>query len=212
MILTGPAIRDAIRAGTIRIHPLTDEPGDSQVDQAGVTLHLHPRLLVLKPGRVLDVRRPCVDDFEPVDLDETGAFLLLPGRFYLGAALERVHAPFHVIRADGKSGLGRKTLKVHFTAGHVEPGFGGPQPGDKQGKVVGASITLEMEVATPLRIPPGWPVCQAVFHEVTGAVESYQDRGRYSDAGTVEGPQVSRSHLHKPRHVDPSPSARGVAP
>ena len=45
MILTGPAIRAHLAAGTITITPLTDEPGDSQVDQAGVTLHLHPRLL-----------------------------------------------------------------------------------------------------------------------------------------------------------------------
>lgn len=205
MILTGHAIRAHLAAGSIRITPLTDEPGDSQVDQAGVTLHLHPRLLVLKPGRVLDVRTPCDDDFEPVDLDETGAFTLIPGRCYLGATLERVCAPFHVVRVDGKSSTGRLFLEVHRTACHVEPGFGGPPSGVKRGakrkEAIGASITLEMSVLAPLRIPPGWPVCQAVFHEVSGAVESYQDRGHYSDAGTVEGPQVSRSHLHKPRHV-----------
>ena len=203
MILTGPAIRAHLAAGAIRIHPLADEPGDSQVDQAGVTLHLHPRLLECWTRKVakaeglrdtnvapLDVRTDDGDRFFPVDLDETGAFLLLPGRFYLGATLERIHAPHHVVRVDGKSSLGRKSLEVHRTAGHVEPGFAG-------------HVTLEMAVLAPLRIPPGWPVCQAVFHEVAGAVESYQDRGHYSDAGTVEGPQVSRSHMHKPRHVGP---------
>lgn len=213
MILTGPAIRAHLAAGTIAITPLTDEPGDSQIDQAGVTLHLHPRLLECWTRKVaraeglrnadvapLDVRTDDRDRFFPVDLDETGAFLLLPGRFYLGATVERIHAPHHVVRVDGKSSLGRKSLEVHRTAGHVEPGFGKRRCPDGPD---GASITLEMAVLAPLRIPPGWPVCQAVFHEVTGAVESYQDRGHYSDAGAVEGPQVSRSHLHRPRHVRP---------
>lgn len=203
MILTGHAIRAHLAAGTIAIHPLTDEPGDTQIDQAGVTLHLHPRLLECWTRKVakaeglrdtnvapLDVRTDDGDRFFPVDLDKSGAFLLLPGRFYLGATVERIHAPHHVVRVDGKSSLGRKSLEVHRTAGHVEPGFAG-------------HVTLEMAVLAPLRIPPGWPVCQAVFHEVSGAVESYQDRGHYSDAGTVEGPQVSRSHLHRPRHVGP---------
>ena len=189
MILTGHAIRAHLAAGTIRIHPLTDDPGDSQVDQVSVTLHLHPRLLVLKPGRRLDVRTPCDDDFEPVELDDTGAFLLLPGRFYLGATIEEIDAPFHAVLVEGKSSPARKSLEIE-TAGLAEPGFKG-------------RITLEISVLTELLVPPGWPVCQVVFSEVTGAVESYQDCGHYSDAGTVEGPQVSRSHLHKPRHVGP---------
>jgi dCTP deaminase len=203
MILTGPAIRAHLAAGTIRIHPLTDDPGDSQVDQAGVTLHLHPRLLecwTRKAARAeglrdadvapLDVRTDDGDRFFPVDLDETGAFLLLPGRFYLGATIERIFAPCHVVRVDGKSSPARKGLEIHRTAGHVEPGFRG-------------AITLEISVLTPLRIPPGWPVCQAVFHEVRGPVESYADRGHYSDASAADGPQVSRSHLHRARHVGP---------
>ena len=197
MILTGAAIRAHLAAGTIRIHPLTDEPGDSQIDQAGVTLHLHPRLLVLRPGVVLDVRTPCDDAFEPVPLDETGAFLVLPGRFYLGATLERIFAPCHVANAMGKSSTARLSLEIEI-AGLIEPGFGKRRrPNDP----VGASITLEMSVLTELRIPPGWPVCQVVFSEAIGAVESYADRGHYADASAADGPQVSRSHLHRTRHV-----------
>lgn len=201
MILTGHAIRAAIRSGDIIITPLTDRPDDSQIDQAGVTLHLHPRLLECWTRKVakaeglrdagvapLDVRTDDGDRFFPVDIDETGAFLLLPGRFYLGATVERIHAPYHVVRVDGKSSTGRKSLEVHRTAGHVEPGFVG-------------HVTLEMAVLTPLRIPPGWPICQAVFHEVTGEIEGYTTRGHYADAAQTDGPQPSRSHMHKPRHV-----------
>ena len=201
MILTGPAIRAAIASNIITITPLDPD----QVDQAGVTLHLHPRLLEcwtkqtakaegLKNVEVapLDVRVDDGDRFYPVEPDASGAFLLLPGRFYLGATIERIYAPRHVVRVDGKSSPGRKSLEVHRTAGHVEPGFGG-------------QITLEISVLVPLLIPPGWPVCQAVFHEVTGPVESYDRRGHYADANGAEGPQTSRSHLHRTRHIKPTP-------
>lgn len=194
MILTGQAIRAALRSGRITIVPCDDD----QIDQAGVTLHLHPVLLVLRPGAVLDVRTPCDGAFDPVPLDDTGAFLLEPGRFYLGATVERIYAPGHVANVEGKSSTARKSLEIE-TAGLVEPGFGG-------------QITLEMSVLTELRIPPGWPVCQVVFSEVTGAVEPYDRRGHYADANEADGPQVSRSHMHRVRHVDPSTSTRKVAP
>ena len=197
-ILTGPAIRAALDCGDIAISPLDPD----QIDQAGVTLHLHPRLLVCRRydarrGRPLPPLDVCTDDgdrFVPVEPDASGAFLFLPGRFYLGATIERVRTavrpgrPSHVVRVDGKSSPGRKSLEVHRTAGHIEPGFDG-------------QITLEMSVLVPLLIPPGWPVCQAVFHQTVGPVESYAVRGHYADAGEHDGPQTSRSHLHKPRHV-----------
>lgn len=183
MILSGHAIRRAIKRGKIVITPLDPE----QIDQAGITLHLHPRVLVRVGSAPLDVRVDDAEAFEPVR-PYHGEIHLYPGSFYLGSTIERIHAPRHVVRVDGKSSLGRKGLEVHRTAGHVEPGFDG-------------QITLEMAVLEELIIVPGWPICQAVFHEVTGKVELYGERGHYRDASTTDGPQTSRSHLHKPRHV-----------
>src|SRR5574343_240332 len=183
MLLTGPAIRAAIASGDITIIPL----GPDQVDQAGVTLHLHPRLLECWTKKAAKAEGLKNTEVAPLDVRVDDG-----GRFYLGATVERIYAPHHVVRVDGKSSPGRKSLEVHRTAGHVEPGFGG-------------QITLEMSVLVPLLIPPGWPVCQAVFHEVTGLVESYDRRGHYADANGAEGPQTSRSHMHKPRHVKPTP-------
>ena len=189
-ILTGPAIRAAIDCGDIAISPLDPD----QIDQAGVTLHLHPRLLVCRPASTLDVRADDGHEFTPLSVNKDGAFLLRPGRFYLGSTVERVRTavrpgrPSYVVRVDGKSSPGRKSLEVHRTAGHIEPGFDG-------------QITLEMSVLAPLLIPPGWPVCQAVFHETVGPVESYAVRGHYADAGEADGPQTSRSHLHRPRYI-----------
>lgn len=191
MILTGPAIRAALARGDISITPMTDRPDDSQVDQAGVTLHLHPTMLedvAPDDGTVLDVTRDNSARLRDVYMTAHGFFLLRAGCRYLGATIERIHAPRHVVRVDGKSSLGRLWLQVHMTAGHVEPGFHG-------------QITLEIVPQADLLIPPGWPICQAVFYETTGDVEDYPGRGHYADAAQTDGPQPSRSHLHKPRHV-----------
>lgn len=205
MILTGPAIRAAIARGDITITPLIDNDDDSQIDQAGVTLHLHPTVLedvepttaILAGGLsheriiqhiALDVRKDNSARLRPVERMADGAFFLRTGRHYLGATIERVHAPRHVVRVDGKSSLGRLWLPVHVTAGHVEPGFRG-------------QITLEMVPGKDILVAPGWPICQAVFYETTGEVEGYTERGHYADAARTDGPQPSRSHLHKPRHV-----------
>ena len=192
-ILTGHAIRAAIARGDITITPIDDE----QIDQAGVTLHLHPTLLrdveyLRGPGGEmpgpLDVRKDNGERLRQVQPTEDGAFLLRAGCRYLGATIERVRTGRYVARVDGKSSLGRLWLAVHVTAGHVEPGFDG-------------QITLEMIPHADILIPPGWPVCQVVFYETAGEVESYAQRGHYADAAQVDGPQPSRSHLHRARHV-----------
>ena len=202
MILTGPAIRAALARGDISIAPLIDNDDDSQVAQASVDLHLHPRLLRCETHRYeptlfgagmsvellpLDVRHYNSGRF----VEETmrrDAFLLLPGQLYLGATIERIRAPRHVAVIDGKSSLARLGVQVHLTAGYIEPGFHG-------------QITLEIVVTRPIFLPPGWPIAQIRFHETTGEIECYTERGRYADAARTDGPQPSRSHLHKPRHV-----------
>ena len=203
MILTGPAIRAAIRSGDITITPLTDTPDDSQIAQASVDLHLHPRLLVCHTTRArptwlgsfevedappLDVREDNAGRFGDVTPRSDGAFSLCPGQLYLGSTIERIHAPRYVAVIDGKSSLARLGVQVHLTAGYIEPGFHG-------------QITLEIVVTRPIFLPPGWPIAQIRFHETTGEVEGYTTRGHYADAAQTDGPQPSRSHLHKPRHV-----------
>lgn len=197
MILTGPAIRAALDDGRIAITPCDPD----QIAQASVDLHLHPRVLMCWTNRTaraegirdpdeppLDVRQDQGERFFPVDLDETGAFLLRPRRLYLASTIERIHAPHHVAVIDGKSSLARLGIQVHLTAGYIEPGFRG-------------QVTLEIVVAAPIRLPPGWPIGQVRFHEVTGDVEPYAVRGSYTGASTADGPQTSQSYRHRTRHV-----------
>lgn len=195
MILTGPAIREAMARGHIAITPCDPE----QIAQASVDLHLDPHVLQrydeaharidgVRAVSPLDVRQDSADQFFTLAPDETGAFLLWPGCLYLGATIERIDAPHHVAVIDGKSSLARLGVQVHLTAGYIEPGFYG-------------QVTLEIVVAAPIRIPPGWPIAQVRFHEVTGAVEPYAVRGSYTAAAVIDGPQTSRSYRHRTRHV-----------
>jgi dCTP deaminase len=198
-ILTGHEIKRQMGLGAIRISPFDPE----QVAQASVDLHLYPELAVYQgtyqpTGNPRCPCRPCTQGdcsglylAEPAEVDRfripSAGLWLMPGVFYLGATIERVWSDRFALVLDGKSSPGRKGLKVHFTAGYIEPGFDG-------------QVTLEIEVSVPLRVHTGWPVAQLRFHPLVGKVESYADRGHYRGA-LAEGPVPSLSHLHKPRHV-----------
>lgn len=205
-VLTKSALLDGIRDGRITVCPFDCE----QVAEASVDLHLFPEVAIYQrtyqptgdpamPARALpwdrmpsaEIKDRALDVAKPREVDrfvipESG-LVLVPGVFYLGAVIERLHAPTYRIEATGKSSEARLSIKVHFTAGHVEPGFDG-------------QITLEVEGAVPVIVRPGWPIAQAVFHDLTGPVESYAKKGHYTGQHAV-GPVASRSHLHKRRHV-----------
>lgn len=180
-ILTGHEIRAAKASGRIIIEPC--DP--AQIVQVSVDLHLCPRLLAYGngSGRVLDLATYAEPDREIVIPPE--GVVLVPGMLYLGATIETIHAPTYAAIVAGKSSPARKGLRVE-AAGLVEPGFRG-------------SITLEIEVAVPLRVYAGWPIAQVRFETVEGLPEPYTERGTYQDQ--TDGPVASRSHLHKRRHV-----------
>ena len=180
-ILTGHEIRAAIAGKRITIEPF--DP--AQVVQISVDLHLHPRILAYCGGssRVLDLATYEEPD-RTIDIPG-GGLVLIPGVLYLGATIETICAPTYAAIVAGKSSPARKGLRVE-AAGLIEPGFSG-------------SITLEIEVAVPLRVYAGWPIAQVRFETVEGLPESYGERGSYQ--GQSGGPVASRSHLHKPRHA-----------
>ena len=180
-ILTGHEIRAAVVSERIFIHPY--DP--AQVVQVSVDLHLCPRLLAYASasGRVLDLATYEEPD-RTLDIPD-GGLVLVPGMLYLGATIETICAPTYAAIVAGKSSPARKGLRVE-AAGLIEPGFSG-------------SITLEIEVAVPLRVYAGWPIAQVRFETVEGLPEPYGERGSYQ--GQSGGPVASRSHLHKRRHV-----------
>lgn len=188
MILTGPRIKRLLRNGGILCTPLDIE----QVAQASIDVHLFGELLEYVDDE-LDLAKPA--NTRRIKIPPEG-FVLRPGKFYLGATIETLYAPKHVMVLDGKSSVARKGMSVHTTAGYIEPGFEG-------------QVTLEIVVTyRPLRVYAGWPVAQVRFHTVKGRVESYLERGSYVGSN-AKGPVPSMSHKHKPRHVNPPAQVSG---
>lgn len=105
------------------------------------------------------------------------SFVLHPGQLVLAATLEYISVPRNLAAViEGRSSWGRLGLIV-ATANSVSPGFKG-------------CITLELvnQGGVPLKVYPGLPIAQMVFHRAEGA-SSYQ--GRYN---CPTGPEFSRIH------------------
>lgn len=89
--------------------------------------------------------------------DQDLAFMLinpLPHMFVLGSTIEYVAVPTCMVGVlDGKSTLARKGLKIHNTAGYIDPGFQG-------------TITLEISLVGPMQIllTAGMKIGQLRFH------------------------------------------------
>lgn len=61
-----------------------------------------------------------------ISVKEFRAVVIHPGEFALGSTLEYVHLPSDIAAVlEGKSSWGRLGLKIHSTAGFVDPGFAG---------------------------------------------------------------------------------------
>jgi dCTP deaminase len=152
-------------------------PPPAKISEASVNLTLHPKLLVYRledcPGGVLD----CAADNPTRELAVKPwpeGLVLWPGEFYLASTVECVWTLGHVGILDGRSSVGRLGCKIHFTAGYVEPGFQG-------------QLTLEVEVAKPLRVYAGMQIGQIRFETVDGPIAPYT--GKYLHQ---EGPVASR--------------------
>ncbi len=112
-------------------------------------------------------------------------YVLHPGHFVLGATLEWIRLPRNLAGyVVGKSSWGRRGLVI-ATATGIHPGFTG-------------CLTLELSNLgqIPIRIGPGWQICQIFIHDVgrdTGGI----DPGRFvalrrPALGSVELDDVGR--------------------
>ena len=151
MILTGPAIKSAVRRGDVALDPF-DESG---INPNSYNYHLAGSLLLLgrdgKPER-------------KVTLPARG-YVLKPGRVYLGATLERIGSDRYVTLLLGRSSIGRLGIFLNVTAdlGHI-----------------GSSShwTLELTAVQPVRIYPGMKIGQVSFW-LTDKGSAHRYTGRY---------------------------------
>lgn len=192
MILTGPAILEAISAKRIAIDPFNH----GQLNPASYDLMLGDTVRVYRvwthdchePGKVpdglrlygrdgtVDVRHAA--ETVTYKMSKDLGWVIKPGMGYLMHTVERVRTDHYIPVLDGKSSLGRLFVKVHETAGYCDPGFDG-------------QITLEVTAMHPVRVYPGMRFCQIRFHMPEGEVALY--KGHYVGE-KAEGPVGSEAH------------------
>jgi dCTP deaminase len=154
MILTGSAILD--RMG----RDIVIEPFDpSRLNPNSYNLSLHNELLTYEEV-ILDMRKP--NRVRRLVIPEEG-LVLSPHQLYLGRTIERTETHNLVPMIEGRSSVGRLGLFVHVTAGFGDVGFQG-------------YWTLEIFAVQPVRVYPGVPICQIIYHEVEGAITEYSSK------------------------------------
>ena len=151
MILTGPAIRSAVRRGEVLLEPFDE----ASLNPNSYNYHLANSLLVLGDGGI-PVRR--------LSLSKRG-YVLKPGKVYLGVTLERIGSDRYVTLLLGRSSIGRLGIFLNVTAdlGHL-------------GSC--SHWTLELTVVQPVRVYPGMKIGQVSFW-VTDGSSSHRYCGRY---------------------------------
>lgn len=159
MILTGHEIKKNL-GGNIIIEPYEER----LLNPNSYDLRLHDELIVYEEI-VLDMKRP--NRFRRYTIPPEG-FVLQPSHLYLGRTLERTETHNFVPMLEGRSSVGRLGLFVHVTAGFGDVGFNG-------------HWTLEMTAIQPVRIYPGVPICQIMYHTLQGEISEYASNGKYQN-------------------------------
>ena len=111
-----------------------------------------------------------------------GSFVLHPGEFALASTLEVIRLPRDIAgRLEGRSSMGRLGLKIHATAGFVDPGFEG-------------TLTFELTNAgkLPIKLFPGLRVGQLCFFPVKDLQVSYIEKkqNKYGSKLNVERSRI----------------------
>ncbi|WP_435600195.1 dCTP deaminase [Streptomyces sp. C10-9-1] len=168
MILTGPAITAAVRAGTITIDPY---------DPARVS----PNAYDWRLGNTLRVCAGDLDAAVPTAYTEetipSTGLVLQPGLLYLGVTHERTGSETYAQMLNGDRTIGALGIWVHVSAtlGH-------------QGHAI--RWTLEIRAARPVRVYPGMTFGKLVFLATQGTPASYQRQlAKYA---ATEGIEISR--------------------
>lgn len=161
-VITGPEIERRIREGRIEVDPY--DP--SCVGSNSLDLHLGDELKTYnKPWAEAfnpELLPPLVDEPMCHYTADGPAWLLRPGRLYLGITRERVRCENCTWHLDLRSSAGR--LGLGSLAGIGDDGFNG-------------RITVELTVVQPLLLKPGMRLFQLTFWSLLGERRPY--KGRY---------------------------------
>jgi dCTP deaminase len=183
VVLSDKSIREELATGRLSIEPL--DPHALQPASVDLRLDRVFRVFRQTDRPHIDVREPCDDLTEAVEIADDQPFLIRPGEFVLAGTLESITLPDDLVaRLDGRSSLGRLGLLVHATAGYVDPGWSG-------------RLTLELSNATrlPIAVYHGMKICQVSFLRLSTAAERpYGSPELGSKYQGQQGPTPSRAY------------------
>jgi dCTP deaminase len=160
MILTGSAIKQAVKRHAITITPFKTEL-------------VNPNSYNFRLGAdIYEVTEEFIDPHQTpktnkLELENDGSVLLSPGKLYLGSTFEAIGSEEYVTSLGGRSSIGRLGLFLQITAD-----LG--QLGDAH------SWTLELKVVKPLKLYAGMPIGQVSFWTTKGKKNTYY-RKRYTN-------------------------------
>lgn len=168
MILTGPAIEAAVRAGDIVIDPF--DP--SRIGPNSYDFSLGTRCKLYR-----DIVLDAAQDNPTVDLAVgPEGLLLLPDRLYLFNTHETMGSTRYVPIIRGRSSTGRLGVFIDITADLIDIGSVN-------------QWTLQLHAVQPVRVSPGMVIGQVTFWHVQGEVVLYN--GKY---GPIASPVASMSY------------------
>lgn len=158
---------------------------NKQLQPTSYDIRLSPNFRVFVAGETI-----YIDPFETdpgeytkaVYVEQGHPFVIHPNQAILGETLEYIKIPNDLVGTlEGRSSIGRLFVKVHSTAGFLDPGWEG-------------TITLEItnEGPFPVLLWPGMRIGQVSFETVEGVVERPYGFSRGSKYQGQIGPTVSR--------------------
>lgn len=179
--LTGQAIRDAIKDGTVTIEPYDEN-------------NINPNSYNLTIGntcKVLDVNATTnpfndyhgyIDTTKPIqykDIEISNDGLLLePGNLYLIATNETIGSNYYIPMITGRSSMGRMGVSVHQEAGFGDIGYHG-------------KWTLQVTVVKPTMIYPNMKMAQMYMVVPAGRIADLYN-GKYQNSTDAAGSQINR--------------------
>lgn len=185
MMLSDADLRLALADGSLIVRPFHD----SCIRASGLGLHLGSRLLKPISGKVVDVRRKIVPDYEEILITLDKPYALKPSEFILAHTFEEVTVgPNLGFLIEGRSTLARCGLTVVQTAMIVDAGH--------RNRVV----TLELANHGPnsILLYPKMKIARAAVFELrTPTQMPYDDQGKYQCQNTVGPPILLREFIEE---------------
>lgn len=173
MALSDKGIREAIKAGQIKIAPF--EPDNVQA--ASVDLTVGPTIKVLEGDEEIDPAQDLRARYRVVDLTK-GTFRLQPGQVVLADCRERIDTGKHCAFVFTRSSYARMGLNCSLV-GYLNPGYAGNPP------IVIANLTGRVVL-----LDSGLRLVQIVFLEVGEVEQMYHAKKnpKYQDENEATPP------------------------